>query len=117
MDESTKQFLELMRESLSKDHGEVKRRLEVIEQNQKEFQAVVALKADLDVLHQRVKDAKEDFKEEINEKEKRISNLEKSEAGMKGSLRATKVWGAIFMGVLGLAEVVGVFLALYYKMN
>ena len=105
MDETTKQFLELMRDEQSKDHAEVKRRLDVIEQNQHGFQQTVALKSEIELVHQRISEAKAELEKKIEADGKRITELEKAKSELQGSAKATKFWGTIIAGLLLIAEI------------
>ena len=106
MDDTTKQFLKLMREEQNKDHQEVKRRLDVIEQNQRDFQNQIALKSDVETLHERVSDAKTEIEGKLEVEKTRTAVLEKKNAELEGGLKATKFWGSVVGGLLILAEVI-----------
>ena len=44
--------------------------------------------------------------------EKRVDDLESFADEFRGSLKTTKLWGAIILGIIALAEVVAIYLAL-----
>lgn len=105
MDETTKEFLQLMRDEQSKDHAEVKRRLDVIEQNQHDFQQKVALKSEVELVHQRISEAKAELEAKLETEKKRTTELEKAKSELQGSAKATKFWGTIIAGFLLIAEI------------
>lgn len=106
MDAATKDYLDLMHKGLKEDHAEVQRRLEVIEQNQREFQTKIALKSDVERLHERISEAKNDYDTKLEIEKKRIGDLEKKKAELEGSLKTTKFWGCVVGGILLIVEII-----------
>lgn len=106
MDESTQQYLELMHKTIKDDHAEVQRRLDVIEQNQRDLQLNIAFKTDIDALHARLSEAKAEFNSKIETEKKRTNDLEKRNAELEGGLKATKFWGCVVGGILMIVEIV-----------
>lgn len=106
MDAATKDYLELMHQTIKDDHAEVQRRLDVIEQNQRDLQQRIALKPDVDLLHQRLSDAKDEFGNKLEVEKKRIVELEQKKAELEGSQKATKFWGCVAGGLLAIVEII-----------
>lgn len=110
MDESTKKFLEIIREEQQKDHQEVKRRLELIERNQQEFREKIVIReevqSEIRLLHGRVSEAKEELEKKIEEEKKRVNELEKAKASLEGGHHSTKFWGCVVGGILLIVEII-----------
>ena len=106
MDESTLQYLELMHQTIKDDHAEVQRRLDVIEQNQRDLQLNIAFKTDVDALRAHLSETKDDFNAKIEAEKKRTNDLEKRNAALEGGLKATKFWGCVVGGILMIVEIV-----------
>lgn len=106
MDAATKDYLELMHQTIKDDHAEVQRRLDVIEQNQRDLQQRIALKPDVDLLHQRLSDAKDEFSNKLENEKSRTTYLEKKNAELEGGLKATKFWGSVVGGLLIIVEII-----------
>lgn len=84
-----------LREEQSKDHTEVLRRLERVEENQNKFLQQVAVKSEVDKLETRMADSEDE-----------ITELEKDVSRFKGQIAAFKVAGAILTGVAAIVQMI-----------